>query len=139
VKRILSEKTVYTLAGAAGKIVGIGDWRGQKGGPYGAFNLVGDDDKAWINLQKTEGRAAQLKAIEHPAFYDSQTEELLTWFEKEVKAREMESQLGGGKRKRNGQDERLVLPDLPVIMEGMGKDGQGNHYVGVSGSKGGRK
>lgn len=137
VKRILSEKTVYRLAGAAGKIVGIGDWRGQKGGPYGAFDIVGDDHVGWVNLLKTEGRSAQLKAITNPAFYDSTTEELLTWFEKEVKAREMESQLGGRKWKKNGKSD-LGIPDVAMIIESTGADGQAN-YEGVQPARRGRR
>jgi hypothetical protein len=128
VKKILSERTIWNLAGGAGQIIGIGDWRGQKGGPFGSFELVTDDDVRWVNLLKNEGKAAQLKALEHPNFHDHNTEELLVWFREEVKRREMEGQLGGGKRRRkNGKDDDLVFPDLPVIVESIGADGQANY------------
>jgi hypothetical protein len=90
------------LVGAAGKIVGVGDWRGQKGGPYGAFKVVGDNDAAFKRIVKEQGREAQLRALETPQFFDEDTRELLTWFEEEVGRREMTEQLinpnGKGKR-----------------------------------------
>lgn|SRR5262245_56716340 len=93
VKNTLTERACANLLGAGGLIVGIGDWRPQKGGSFGRFTLVADDDPAFRQLVKTGGRAAQLKAYENPGYHDENTEELMTWFEAEVKRREMEGQL----------------------------------------------
>jgi hypothetical protein len=121
VRAVLSERTIANLFGAAGLIVGIGDWRGQKGGPFGSFRLCGDGDAEFTNIVKTEGRAAQLKALEQPIFYDDDTRELLTWFETEVARREKDvpSSANGSKKGRRA-------PSVPVITEG--RDGQ---YTGV--------
>lgn len=89
VSNILSQRTVANLLGAAGVIVGIGDWRPQKGGPYGKFRLVGDNDRAFQNIIKNQARAAQQKAYDVPIHFDPDTAELMAWFEEEVARREM--------------------------------------------------
>lgn len=126
VKGIISERTVANLMGAAGLINGIGDWRGQKGGPFGSFEIVGSDNKDWHRIVKTQGRTAQEKAFRNPAFYDENTEELLIWFEQEVANREMEAKLGdGGKRKTNGKP----APRGPIYVEKSANGG--GELVGV--------
>jgi hypothetical protein len=132
IRGILTEKTVANLFGAAGKIIGIGDWRGQKGGPYGGFDVVGSNNADWKRIVKTQARAAQAKAFKSPAFYDENTEELLTWFEEEVARREMEGQLVGADdhmlETRKGK--RKPMPKLPVIVEKL--DGKGEaEFVGI--------
>lgn len=99
---ILTERTIAALLGAAGKIVGIGDWRGEKGGPYGAFRLAQEDDKEFGLITKTMGRKAQVQALASPVCYDPDTEELLSWFEAEVARRERTSQLGAGAGRGRG-------------------------------------
>jgi len=93
---ILTERTIANLLGAAGKIVGIGDWRGEKGGPYGAFRIAPEGDKEFGLIVKTMARKAQEKALASPVCYDPDTEELLGWFEAEVARRERTKQLGAG-------------------------------------------
>jgi hypothetical protein len=88
IKTILTERTIVNLLAAAGVIIGIGDWRGQKGGPYGAFKLVDDRDKEFLDIVKTGGRVAQQKALDQPLYFDADTAELLTWFQQEVDRRE---------------------------------------------------
>ena len=70
VRKILSERTISNLFGAAGQIVGIGDWRGQKGGPYGSFRLVQDDNKDFHRIIKMQGRVQQEKALATPVCFD---------------------------------------------------------------------
>jgi hypothetical protein len=92
-KNALTAKAVANLFGAAGEIIGIGDWRGQKGGPFGAFRTnVSVNDKEFKSILK-EGRVAQLKAYDKPLFYDEDTEEILTWFATEVRRRELEGKM----------------------------------------------
>ena len=77
----LNETAIANLGAAAGLIVGIGDWRPQKGkGNYGQFRLAGADDAAWKRLVDTAGREVQDAALEDPAPYDIDTAELLEWF-----------------------------------------------------------
>jgi hypothetical protein len=91
VSSLIKERQVINLLAAAGIIVGIGDGRPQKGMSYGKFRVADDRDEEFIRIvkkKKTQGRAAQIKAIADADTYDAETEELLTWFQQEVKNRE---------------------------------------------------
>lgn len=132
VKGILTEKTVVNLFGAAGKIIGIGDWRGQKGGPFGAYDIVGIENPDFKRIMKTQARAAQERAFNEPAFYDANTEELLTWFREEVARREMDDQLtdAAGHKLVTAKGKRKPMPKGPVHIAKM--DGKGEEqYSGV--------
>lgn len=84
----LNDVAVTNLLVAAGMLSGIGDWRNEKGsGRYGCYEVVGPDNKEFDDIVKNGGRQAQLDAMEHPEFYDQESEELYRWFEEEVKAR----------------------------------------------------
>lgn len=110
---VLTERAVAHLLAAAGKIIGIGDWRGQKGGPYGAFRLADEKDAEFREIVKTMGRAAQQKAVDHPVCYDADSEELLAWFQAEVARREMEGHLAGNGKARKAKPK----PNLRVVEE----------------------
>jgi hypothetical protein len=85
---ILTERSVINLFAAAGQICGIGDWRPEKGkGTYGQFVLVDADDERFGGIVASGGRAAQMAAMEKPAAYDEETEDMLRWFDLELKAR----------------------------------------------------
>lgn len=85
---ILKEQAIVNLMAAAGITQGIGDWRVQKGsGNYGQFELTTPDDEAFKRIIKTGGLEAQDAAIEDPVCYDSETDELLSWYNVEVKRR----------------------------------------------------
>ncbi len=87
-KPILKEQAIVNLMAAAGITQGIGDWRVQKGsGNYGQFSLTDPDDEAFAEIIRTGGREAQDAAIQNPVCYDSETEELLSWFDQEVDKR----------------------------------------------------
>lgn len=88
VKTLIKEGQIVNLLSAAGVIGGIGDWRPQKGGAFGKFRIVEDTDKEFVRICKTQGRAPQQKAFDHPIAYDADTEELLAWFHSELKRRE---------------------------------------------------
>jgi hypothetical protein len=88
VRPIMREQSIANLVAAAGITVGVGDFRPEKGaGNYGQFTVVGADDKQLKELVRTGGRKAQMAAMEDPQPYDQQTEELLAWFNVEVKRR----------------------------------------------------
>jgi hypothetical protein len=88
VSSLLKQTQVVNLFNAAGLIVGLGDWRPQKGGPYGKFRIVSEDDPDYRRITKGQGRQAQLAAFESPEPYDSDTDELFSWFLEEAKRRE---------------------------------------------------
>jgi hypothetical protein len=68
--------------------MGVGDWRPQKGsGTFGRWRIVEPDDKEYLDIIKTGGAEAQQAALDDPAPYDDETEELLGWYDVEVKRR----------------------------------------------------
>lgn len=85
---LLRESDITKLFATAGQTQGIGDWRVEKGsGDYGRFRLTNDDDPEFLEIIANGGRAAQLAAMENPASYDSETDELLSWFVTEAEER----------------------------------------------------
>lgn len=90
----LNDQQVLTLLANSGMIVGCGDWRPQKGGPYGKFRLCSASDPEYKEILKLEGRAAQKKAFDAPGYFDDQTEELVTWFNEEVVRRRQDMDEG---------------------------------------------
>lgn len=110
VRSRITERTIANLLGGAGAIVGIGDWRGEKGGPYGAFSLVEENDEDFVRITKQQGYGAQMKAYTHPVAFDPDTEELYAWFCEEVKRREKDVPSAAKKGKRG-----VVLPEFEVI------------------------
>lgn len=94
---LLKPQTVASLLASAGITQGVGDYRPGKGkGTYGQFELVNENDPRWMEIVKTGGRKAQMKAMDNPEPYDDETEEMLEWFTAEVGAR-------GWSRNEDGQ------------------------------------
>jgi hypothetical protein len=86
----LSVTSVVSLLCNAGVLIGVGDFRQEKGkGAFGSFRVLGEgeQDDEWDDLVKNHGRMAQLKAIEHPEFADQDTADLMEFFEAEVTRR----------------------------------------------------
>lgn len=73
----LNTKSIGDLLASAGVVSGVGDWRTEKGSAnYGSFRLADANDKELKKILATGGRAAQIKALNVPTFYDDETEEL---------------------------------------------------------------
>lgn len=88
VSPLLNATAIANLLNAAGKTAGIGDWRPEKGkGNYGQFRVATPDDPEFIKIVQEGGRSAQEAAMENPECYDTETEELLSWFAEEVERR----------------------------------------------------
>ena len=89
----LDAHAVVSLLANAGLIVGIGDFRQEKGrGSFGTFSVHGDDmdeddAKRWAELQK-EGRVVQERAMKHPEAADENTRQLLEMLDAERKRRD---------------------------------------------------
>jgi len=82
VQPTLNVKTVGNLMAAAGLTQGIGDWRPEKGsGNYGQYDLVGPDDERYQDICAKFGREHQDNALANPVCYDTDTDELLSWFD----------------------------------------------------------
>ncbi len=92
VKPQMSENTIAQLLSNGGIIVGIGDFRQEKGkGNYGQFEVATKAECKAIVARG--GMKAQTAAIKKPTCYDSDTEELLAWFSTTVDQRGKKSLL----------------------------------------------
>lgn len=86
VKPQMSEKAILQLLSNGGIIIGIGDFRQEKGkGNFGQYKVVTEADCK--DIISSGGLVQQDEAIKNPQCYDSDTEELLGWFKEEMKTR----------------------------------------------------
>jgi hypothetical protein len=86
----LSASSVVNLLCNAGVLIGVGDFRQEKGkGSFGSFRVLGEGEKdaEWDELIAKHGRKAQLGALAKPAYADRDTEDLMEFFHGEVKRR----------------------------------------------------
>jgi hypothetical protein len=86
----LSVISVVSLLCNAGVLVGVGDYRQEKGkGAFGSFRVLGEgeDDDEWDDLVANHGRAAQEAALADPAYADTDTRDLMEFFHAETKRR----------------------------------------------------
>ncbi|WP_233868604.1 hypothetical protein [Paraburkholderia adhaesiva] len=84
----LRAQSILNLLHAAGLICGIGDWRPQKGsGSYGQFEVVNADDAVLMRLVKSGARKQQLAAMKAPVAWNSESQELLAWYNVELRRR----------------------------------------------------
>jgi hypothetical protein len=81
---MLSATKVTQLLGAAGFICGLGDWRVEKGGEYGAFRLADPDDAELLDIMREGGFLAQQEALKTPICSNSESEELMGWYLEEL-------------------------------------------------------
>jgi len=88
---LLNGNQIINLVQAAGQLRGIGDWRPEKGGSFGTFTVVNDDDPDFRRVVATQGKAAQITALQAPQFFDAESEDLVAWFEEERERRAPES------------------------------------------------
>ena len=86
----LSATSVVNLLCNAGLLVGVGDFRQEKGkGSFGSFRVLGEGtkDAEWDDLIKNHGRMVQTKALAHPEYADRDTVDLMEFYAIEVKRR----------------------------------------------------
>lgn len=86
----LSALSVATLLCNAGVLVGVGDYRQEKGkGSFGCFRVIGDgeEDDEWDDLVANHGRTPQEVALASPEYADKDTYDLMSFFEAESKRR----------------------------------------------------
>lgn len=100
---MLNDRTVGTLLAAAGMIIGVGDYRQEKGkGNNGLFELVSHDDPRYLKILAEGGTEAQDDALANPVGSDARTEELLTWYGEE---RDRRSDRGASNDDSDGVEE----------------------------------
>lgn len=86
----MTAQSVVSLLINAGILIGVGDYRQQKGkGAYGSFRVLTEDmkDHEWSDLVKNQGRAAQLAAMKKPEPANAETESLLEFWAQENRKR----------------------------------------------------
>lgn len=86
----LSAASVVTLLANAGVLIGVGDFRQEKGkGAFGSFRVLqeGEDDTEWNSLVVGHGRDAQLTALANPDLANQDTNDLMEHFHNEVRRR----------------------------------------------------
>ncbi|MEH3117125.1 MAG: hypothetical protein PGN25_05815 [Methylorubrum populi] len=86
----LSVTAVATLLCNAGVLIGVGDFRQERGkGSFGSFRVLGegDEDEEWDDLVANHGRAAQEAALADPEFADADTTDLMEFYRSEVARR----------------------------------------------------
>jgi hypothetical protein len=117
---LVKSQVVTRLLGAAGLIVGIGDYRQEKGkGNHGQFLVCSEDDERLLEIMATGGMAAQDKALETPVCFDQDTEDLYTWFVEELPKRmtergERQAQAEARKAAREAAAERKLAQQATV-------------------------
>jgi hypothetical protein len=107
---LINLSQIMSLVEAAGRIIGLGDYRPQKGGSYGKFVIMPPEDEPFQRVMRTQGRAAQEQAYMNPTFYSEDAEELYGWYVAECERREKipESMLDG-----DDEDELPPLEETP--------------------------
>ena len=94
----LTATDVFTLLQNAGTIIGLGDFRQEKGrGAYGCFTVTGEGMSNWNDYKEDwkritkQGMKEQKDAMDHPEYADDMTEELMGFLDQE-RARRMAAQ-----------------------------------------------
>lgn len=85
----LSVRSIVSLLANAGVIIGIGDFRQEKGkGSFGTFRVIGteDQDDEWDEIV-AEGRSVQEAAAADPEWADDETADLMALYAEEVARR----------------------------------------------------
>jgi hypothetical protein len=87
----LTPTAVLNLLQAAGEVIGIGDWRQEKGaGDNGLWRITTEEDPEFIRICEQGGREAQLDALKNYEPFDRESADLLEWFFEEAKRRGIE-------------------------------------------------
>lgn len=86
----ISHQMVATLLSNAGLVAGIGDFRQEKGhGSFGLFRITNEDDPDFLEIVKTGSADVQKAALADPLPFDVDTEDLLNFFDVEVRRRQL--------------------------------------------------
>ncbi len=119
ISSILKESDVLNLLASAGMITGIGDGRTEKGTfDFGQWEVVGENDKRWLDIVKKQGRKVQEECMMVPTAYDADAEELLAWYEEEVVRREF-------KKSSSAVEKEMAAANVAMKAKRQAKRGNG--------------
>jgi len=86
VKPTINETTLSRLVQIAGLIIGVGDYRQEKGkGNFGQFEI--STEEACKEIVASGNPQAQVAALDNPTCYDVESEKLYAWYQDERKKR----------------------------------------------------
>jgi hypothetical protein len=120
---LMRPQAVANLLAASGFTAGVGDGRPEKGAMnYGQFKIVDKENPEFLEVLHSGARAAQLAALQAPAAYDDETNDLLTWFDLELKNRQIRGVVDAP-RKKAKDDGQEALPT--GVRERWGLDAEG--------------
>jgi hypothetical protein len=93
---LIQPNSLQNLAYAAGLTVGIGDYRQEKGkGSYGSFDIVESvDDPRIRKLMAGDVRLLQEDAMDRAEPYDTDTKDLLSWWQSDARSQSLRSTIG---------------------------------------------
>ena len=128
IERLVNELDILNLFVASGTIIGVGDGRTEKGSSdFGQYTIVTPDDrelwKDWQEIMK-QGRRVQEAAMQKIEPYDDDSEELLAWYETEVRRREHSSKSEGASSERR--------PGRPAAIAGRKAKANSRGHVNVN-------
>jgi hypothetical protein len=113
---LIKYQSIANLLGNAGLIIGVGDGRPQKGKKaFGCWRVCAEGDEEWNSIVKIGGTKAQDQALADPAYYDRETDQILTWFLNEKNTRVAQPAKSPRARK-----EKTEIPPLPIVEEYVG-------------------
>lgn len=113
---LFSFKAVANLLATSGMTHGQGDGRPQKGSlDFGQYTIVSKDDKTFKRIIKSGGYKVQLQAMNNPQCYDEETQDLLDWFQEELKRRMEEKQRSSGEDEEVDAEEEYSEDGMPLV------------------------
>ena len=93
---------VTNLMASAGLLMGVGDWRQEKGSSnFGQFRVCDKDDSEFKSIVAHCGKKVQDAALREPSMFDEFTEELYEWWKEESGKR-----FGNNGAEQNGKPKR---------------------------------
>lgn len=102
----LKPNSVMNLLAASGVMAGVGDWRQQKGREdYGCYEVVEPDDHDLLEILRPAEREHQQAAFNNLQAFNSETQELLEWYDEELKRREQDKGTVAVRKSRKDQPE----------------------------------
>jgi len=106
----LTIASVANLLASAGMVAGLGDWRPEKGGDHGQFEVVAHGDPRLEQIIAEGGRDVQERMFAEPQPYDAESADLLEWYESEY-LRRVGVPMGYG----NGAGDELEAEEAEVL------------------------
>ena len=115
---LITERTVIKLLLEAGRTVGVGDGRQEKGwGTFGCFMLVNNNDPEFLAILK-EGREVQQEAFDTAEVYDEDSQELMEFWTTEVERRGLQPKTAEEAEAELAEDTEDYMAEHDIVGDG---------------------